>query len=683
MRSKIWIVFLAIVLYLSVIPAKTVYAEETEYMHVENFSADYQLKGLFGSCEEYFQVGNWNIGKAELTLFYTSTTLVREEISDFTVMLNGEPIYSQKVPLTTGETKKLTIILPERLLREGVNSVRVESYIRTNEDDPCVDDISGASWMVIEESSYTSISYRPASTCHNVADVYKQLTSIEGLENEMSAIFMPESPTENELTAAAYLLSGISSNAAANYNNLLLINSNSVKDIEEYAYCAYIAEYDKLPVNIRYLLNEEQKEAAKTDAVIAYVKSNATQLLVITGSDEQALQNAGRLFGNQTSMEQTKRQWRKVAASEDVSVAADIDDMVYLTETGSYVSGPFRQTASFNIVMNANQSIAANSEVTIYFRYAQNLDFERSLVTVYIADTPIGSKKLERESANKDSLTVNIPNNLNITGNFILQVTFDLEMKDLICDVRRQDMPWAYVTNESTITLRTEEVPWLLFDYYPTPFIQEGRINDVTMILPSQESDEDREAMRQIMLTLGRYMTDNAGTLKVRRADHMGDLTNTNVISIGCLEDNPIVRQLNDRLYFQFSSGGTTIRSNEKMKIEPNYGAVLGTAQLLYSPYSTEQNALLVVSGITKEGMLQAVNYLGSVENNWQIYGDGFVTDGEMINCYRFGPDNSKQDTVLSKLTQQSGTMTLLVTGFCVLILMSISLILIWKKHRR
>ncbi|WMC93724.1 cellulose biosynthesis cyclic di-GMP-binding regulatory protein BcsB [Kineothrix sp. MB12-C1] len=684
MISKKIICSFALIAAMSLLITGNVSAEEQMQLHEENFSADHDLKGLFASCEEYFQVGDWEVEDAKATIIYTATTLVRQEVSDFTVSLNSEPIYSQKIPLTAGETQELTITLPKRLLTEGANSIRMESYIRTNENDPCEDDISTASWMVVREDSHVSVSYKPTVVCRNVADVYRQMTSIEGLENEKSAVFLPQGPTENELTSAAYLLSGISLNAILDYEKMALVEIEELKDMSAYRYGAYVCEYGRLPGNIKSLLSEEQKAAAEKGSIIAFVETQGgTDLLVVTGKDTTSMQNACRLFGNKSNMEQTKAVWRKVAAEEDVNVLQLPEVHYLLTQTGSYVSGPFIQTAFFTVPMNANKSIAAGSETEIHFRYAQNLDFDRSLVTVYIDDIPIGSKKLEKSSANGDVLKVSIPDDLQVTGNFALRVTFDLEMKDLMCDIRRQEMPWAYVTNESTVSLKTEEVPWLLFDYYPGPFIYEGRLNQVVIILPVEEGKEELDAMRKILLTLGRYQTDNSGTIRVCRADNMGDLSASNIISIGCLSDNPIVQQINNQLYFQFSPEGTTLRSNEKMKIEANYGASLGTAQLLYSPYSANKYALLAVSGVTKEGMAKAADYLGSVEKNWQIFGDGYVTDGELIACHRFGPDNGKQYSLLFEMTRQSSIAALLIIGGSVLLLMTLSLIMIWIKHRR
>ncbi|MCZ7176246.1 cellulose biosynthesis cyclic di-GMP-binding regulatory protein BcsB, partial [Salmonella enterica] len=85
----------------------------------------------------------------------------------------------------------------------------------------------------------------------------------------------------------------------------------------------------------------------------------------------------------------------------------------------------------------ANRSLAANSQVNLAFRYAKNLDFDRSLMTVSIGGIPIGSKKLTKEYADGDTSTFTLPPDLDVSGNFAVTVSFDLEIKDLQCTPRQ------------------------------------------------------------------------------------------------------------------------------------------------------------------------------------------------------------------------------------------------------
>lgn len=658
-------------------------AAGTNDIHRESFSSDYELQGLFAVCSQNFQAGDWDIHEVKLTLYYTVTMLVREEISDFTVSVNGQPVFSGRIPLTGGETQKLDISIPSACVRKGSNQISIEAYIRTNDEDPCKDDVSSASWMVILKESAVTVNYTPAAKCQTAADIYGKLTSIEALENEESAVVIPQNATEAELTASAYAMTGISANAELFYDNME-VAAYGESNAANKKYVLYISGYDHLQPEMKNRMSEAQKAAAEKDAVIAFLQDGEEKnYLLITGKDTQALINACRLLGNKAYMQQLSVPWKKVGAQDNVVFSYDEKAESVLTETGSYVNGPFSQSASFYIETAANRKIAAGSRLTLRFRYAENLDFDRALVTVYIGDTPLGSKKLSRETANGDVFALDIPNNLGIAGSFNLRVTFDLEIPDMVCSMRRQDMPWAYITNESTIRLKTEEIPYLLFDYYPAPFIAGGRLNQVMVVMPQEESRQDLEVFGRLLLTLGRYQKDNKGSISVCRADHAAGLENLNVISIGTLEKNPIVRQWNDRLYFRFSPKGTTILSNEKLQLEPDYAASLGTAQLISSPYGSEKYALLIISGVTEEGMESAGKYLGSVEENWKIYGDGFVSDRKNIYCYRFGPDNAKRSSLLTKMADQEEVLVLSVIGGCILFLLVVTTVLLMNKYRQ
>lgn len=677
---------IAVLIFLFLAAGGTMQAEaaEKEYLHEETFSADYRLQGLLSSCSQTFQAGDWDVRQAQLHLYYTSTMLVLEEISDFTVSINGRPVYSEKISITNGEIQSVVIPIPTECIREGINQISIESYIRTNEEDPCRDDVTDAGWMMILQESQISVRYLPAVDCDSIVDIYGQLSSIEGLENKESAVVIPAGADDGELTAAALALAGISANAALSYDAMEFITAAPGDAMPDKKYILYISSLENCLPQIVSAMSEEQTEAAHKDAVMFYMKGGGGQnILVVTGENPEALENACRLLGNSALMGQMKGGSTRVSAGDDVSVRKEDKVESRLTETGSYVDGPFSQTATFYIEQAANLKVAAGSRLKLKFRYAQNLDFSRSLVTVYLGETPLGSKKLTREGANGDSLTVDIPENLMQTGSFNLNITFDLEIQDMECTLRRQDMPWAYITSESTLLLKTEEIPYLLFDYFPSPFITGGSFHQLAVILPARESAEDLGIFASLMLTLGRYLTDNTGDIRVRRADDMGDLSAVNIISIGKYKDNPIVQQQNDSLYFKFSTDGKTILSNEKMKIEQSYGATLGTAQLLYSPYSASKYGLLLITGATEQGLKQASVYFTDVTNTWRIYGDGFVTDQNDIYCFTFGEDNARRKSLSDRLASQGQVYALTLAGSCMLFLMLFAYIMLMKKYYR
>ncbi|MCB2723348.1 glycosyltransferase, partial [Listeria monocytogenes] len=47
--------------------------------------------------------------------------------------------------------------------------------------------------------------------------------------------------------------------------------------------------------------------------------------------------------------------------------------------------------------------------------------------------------------------------------------------------------------------------------------------------------------------------------------------------------NNPVIKNANDDLYFQYNKTGDYLLSNEKISIEKNYGKQLGSVQLITS----------------------------------------------------------------------------------------------------
>ena len=656
-------------------------------VHDESFSDDRELTGLIASALEYFQTdASWDIESVTLTLVLAATPLVRQEVSDFTISLNDRPVYSERIPLTKGEIYQTVIDLPLDAINGGVNSLMIESYIRTNETEPCADDVSKASWLTALRHSYVSVKYKSTANIQSVADLYTQFTSIEALENDASALFLPSAPADAELTAAGYILSGLSNNAIMFFDSIDMKFANNEADVGQKKYGIYITLLDRMMQSVKQQLSNEQIDAANNGGLIALVKVDGSDVLVVTANEPQDLVKAGQLFGHKEYMEQTWADWRKVFRDEPVTFKIEDEGVVRkLTEVGAYLYGPFRQEHTFFINSYSNRTLKAGSNVELFFRYAENLDFDRSLITVYLNDVPIGSKKLSKELAAGDQVSFMLPTNVEISGSFAIRVAFDLEIKDLECTLRQNEMPWGYVTPESTIEMYSEDSPYLVFDYYPGPFVSEGSLNDVCVVMPSNMGENDLEVMRGIMLLMGRFLKDNSGTLRVCTEATIGSVANENMIVIGRYDNNTIARDINNQLYFRFSPEGTTIMPNEKTMIEPNYGAILGTAQLFYSPYSAEKKAMLLVSGVTDEGMMEAAKYLSDMGTLWRVAGDGFIADTENAFFYRFKAENAMAPvSAWSKLTAtpQALYATIAVIAVALLLLGTIIIIVLRRGKK-
>lgn len=657
------------------------------FIHAEEFSTEHSMSGLFSECSEYFSAGDWEIHDAKFYMVYSVSQLKDEEISDYTLSLNGKPFHSARFTEASEELQTVEIQIPTELIREGINELKVESYIRTEESLPCVDDVSKANWFRISKDSAVSIAYQPKEKELSIASVYSELTGIYALENQKAALLLPEEATDTAMTAAANILTGISGNAAVDYQKLMLLRESSVFGAEAQQkpeFALYVAEWEFLPEELRNALPAEAKKEAREKAVLATAALADMKVLVLTGSDEKELLKGAAMLGNAAYMQQMEGQTHSITQDENPALEkSSFLEYRNLTEEGAYVNGAFRQVYTFTQSTGANKMLSPASAVYLKMRYSENLDFNRSLVTVYVNDIPIGSQKLSKENANEDEAELYFPADLKISGDFQVKVAFDLELEDLWCTLRQEEMPWAYVSPESMMKLVLAEETPLFFEYYPAPFLEAKSLNDVLIALPEHLTQEELEAMRGICLTLGRFLADNNGSLSVKQGAEEADCKGKNVIVIGTFADNKIIRENNKRLYFPFNEDGSVLLGNEKKRITREAGARMGAIQLLELPSGEKNRGMLFVTGAVPEAVELAAEYLSDTDKLWNLKGDGCVVSEEEIFTYQFKETDRKIAKTAKELMKREDILRLFVISISVAGILILGLLFILVKYIR
>lgn len=660
----------------------TLIAKEGCYFSTISFASDHYMAGLFPEVKEGFNIGDWDLLDAQLTLSLSTTQLVQECVSDITIAINGVRFYSERIPITDGTHREIIVKIPVEHINEGYNTLSVEGYLRTNNGYPCVDDVTVASWMNIFKESFIEISYFPLQECNSIADFYTGFSSIEALENNESAVVLPTNYDNDEIDAALTIMAGISRKAIKDYQNIKLIACDTCAGAQGMKYVIYVAKTEHLPEILSEALLNNKSIQEYSPGMFLIQGMGEINVLVVTGKDKALFDKAAAILSDSITMNQLKGKTKIIENDEDVFVRKEgAKQYTKLTEEGTYFDGPFRQKHNYYINFESNRKLTYGSELALYFRYSKNLDFDHSLVSVYVNDIPIGSLKLSEARAEGDNIVLPIPTDINVVGSFTLTVAFDLETGDW-CSLRESETPWAYVTNESILKLNSVEVPYYLFENYPYPFISGGELNDVVFVLPDNNEDIDLNMMGRFMLTLGQYMKYNTGNLSVARATNAGDLDGKNVITVGTYKNNPFIAGLNEELFFRFYQGGVGLMSNEKLVLEATYSGTLGTAQIIESPYSKTKNAILVMASSNKADLKNAMTYFGDTKELWKLYGDGLVADKEDIFLYRFKQENDKED-ISEDFFERADVVNLIYVAGAILAILIVAVIFITIKYRR
>ncbi|WP_052759572.1 cellulose biosynthesis cyclic di-GMP-binding regulatory protein BcsB [Paenibacillus sp. DMB20] len=644
------------------------------------------LSGVTAARSLYIQVEDyWNVSDLTLHLDYQATQLAKGEISSATLAMNGTKFYSFR-PVTDKQKKQtLTVSVPKDLLVPGSNTLSIEGYIITNlPDRMCVPVEKRDNWLELYESSYSTITYTKKDGAGSIRTFNQQFVGLDTLKEKKSAIGVPDNGTSSELEAAVYALSGFAKSNRSEDHTIPMLPFQDPK-LDRHEMVVIVALYENLPDGWKQALGQVN---VRNKALIRIVSKDNQSALVVTSEDPALLEKAGRLIGNQALVNQLDGTEKWVDANTnvktpDITVSRDVT----LTETGDKLTGMMHQEKSYFVTLPANRFIAEASKIRLDFRYSDNLDFDRSLVTILINDTPIGSKKLTKELSNQDQLTLTIPKNLEISGNFTVTAAFDLELKSAGCIELQDQMPWAYITKDSLLQLNTKDRTDLLFNNYPNPFLRDASFNKVAVLMPDKMDSYNYLAIGNLFHLLGKYAEANTGEVTFFRDREMpaeSELKQYNLISIGSYKEHSWLQKHNGKLFFKYGSDGAGLVSNEKMSIEEDYGKRIGTLQLMESPYAPGYGWLAVTGASSKYNYL-ASNLLATDKAKWKAHGDGVVTDADgNVEAFRFKKQAGQEgNRLIDRITERGDVMRYAVVLGLVFIMVIVSLVFLVRKYRK
>lgn len=659
-----------------------VFAADKTYQTV--FGTDKTAQGKFTTTKQNFTIENyWDVSSAKAKLVYTITQLNEKEISTMTLKINDVAFYSFRPDKTDKGTRQIEVEIPKDKLKKGVNVLSVESFVYTDlPDGRCTIDDTPANWLQFDKTSAVNVTYSDKAFKQTIADFGERFTGIDTVKSQQGAVAVLENAGDTELGAALEGLSGFSSANTLEDKNIPFGKYEEANTRNGKNYIALFSNYDHLPAAIKSQIKADKK--LETQALFQVVTAGNTNTLVVTSKSNAALKKAGKLIANQNYLSQLGTNSKWLTTDEKIDTPANnVDKNTKLTTSGDKLKGIGHVTQDYFISMPANRSASTGTEVSLDFRYAQNLDFEHSLVTILVNGKPIGSQKLSAKKANGDKVTFQIPSDLNVKGDFSVTVAFDLVLTNNYCGfISDSEIPWAYITPESTINLNTTEETDLLFEQYPYPFVANGDFNNAMVVVPDKLTTEDTDSLANIFNLLGRFHDGNRGSLTAVHAKNWDKAKkDANVIAVGTMNNNPVIKNANDDLYFQYDKTGSYFLSNEKISIEKNYGKGLGSVQLIKS----EGMQILAVTGPGTTQTELGSELIASKANLAEIYGDGAIVDNDnTIHSYRFKKAADTQDESFgTKISNNKEVTVFGAFALLTVVLLGVAVLLILRKYRR
>lgn len=664
--------------------------------HVKFFkySENIVLRGLFQSNSHFFNIPKyWDTRYVLAQIEYTVSPLIQGVPASLTFFINAHPIYSCAVNYNNGASQVVFISIPLDLLREGYNEFTISGFVRLFDDDECLDDFSGANWINISEKSVIEAGYNLIDFGNKISYYPYPFMSTMDEFGQSLTVYVPQDATEEELRAAFLLRADLGDETEdEDHISFKILPAFTPED----GNAVIIARQDRLPKEAREHLPDTGKDINSGALVYEYGEDGGWTLVITAGKDQDLVEGACMLL-DEDRVTQEKDCWAFVPAgsAQSVVTSRSLSSLIENGETIKSISGvsgidfvgPFHQESVVYLPFSGGFVLGEGGKIELIMRYSDNLDFDRSLVTVYWGDTPVASRKLDREKASLDVFSFMMPADVVGTHAASLKIAFDLEIKELYCTKRADEMPWAYVSGNSTLFLPVGISSVYDLALRPYPFQQLGLFNSLAVVVPDKMDEEEYALFGRTAALLGANVSPY-GSLRVWfGSKYPAKEQNCHVVTIGTWRSNAFIRAINEKLSFSYSVDGDRFLSNQQLLLSERYAARIGVLQLIRSPYQ-EGRAILCLSAADDTGLHCIDRFAAVQKNNWTLSGDAFLIDEDLeTKSYRFMEEITvRQATLRERFEEHKDAVlfTLVSTGAMLMMLIAVLIILLrYRRNRR
>ncbi len=678
-------------------------AQKAEFEQAEHSGSQYAdfyfgsiqlLQGITSSIGLYAKIPDYaQPTSAVLRLSYSASDLILEKYSSLTFYMNGTPFHSVAIaPGTMGGQEVLYIEVPVALMTSGYNLLEILCYARLTDDEGCTDDYNGANWVKIDSATCLRVYYDIAGHADDLAVYPYPFLSMMDPTGENCAVAVSDAADTAELAAAMTIVAGLGSDLSTE-NNLLTTTIGAC----DRQHIIYVGLAGNTPDSLLALLNQQ---VPPTGALVQRASAGGKDYLLIVSNESQALMEAAQLLSDSSRVQQLHESSAHVSVGEaqvyiSASAASDLSLQGQYTFKdvlghGASFSGPFRQQVTMYLPVSADYTLSSESRFSFNIRYSENLDFDRSLMTVYWGTSvPLYSRKLTKDGAAGETVSFSVPADAIGTAGTSMTIVFDLEIKDLDCTVRNMNTPWAYITEDSTLYLPHGEKSALNLSNLPAPFQSKNRMNNLLLILPDVLKADELNLAGRIMAMLGAG-SDPYGSLQViyasqfDRAIHAG----CNLVAVGRAKDNPFLQRNNAGLYFQYDDSMAALSSNSKLVMSSAFTTQAGALQLMPSPYDQERT-MLVATAPEATGIQALINQISTEQGRWSLTREAVVVDGYgRATSYQFttsaaGTASDAKPSFTQVVVENREPMLMMLIGMGCMVLLLLGAVIVMLRARR
>ncbi|WIF93969.1 cellulose biosynthesis cyclic di-GMP-binding regulatory protein BcsB [Caminicella sporogenes] len=598
-----------------------------------HLNKDVKIDGVFGNYTFFIKVDkHWQIkNNAYFELIFSQSQIKKYKNSTLTVEINDFPLYSVLLYDKGVNRERIKVPIPLDKINEGYNEIKIKCYHRIT-DEPCADIINPANWIVFHKDSYVHIEFIEKQDKLSLIDYpypYLKENSNTPINN---VIIIPDNYHNYELNAAVILAANFGQRFPYNKFDTNVLKFSEAVDKGK-SNIIYIGSRDNTPKEILSLISKTEINSISDKALIKEVISpynSRYKILLILSDNKISMLKAVKVLSDDKMVLQMDKPYQFISNTININ-EKNISESEYISlEDLGYsnikLQGIFYQKVNFGVNIPKDWIIKEGALLHIDMRYSEVLDFDRSLVTVYLNGIPIGSKKLCYENANNDVLEVKIPDEVKDSNYYNLEVVFYFELDSQECNYRRDSNSWAYISKQSYLYLPHNRIKNSFFENYESPFITNKKFNDLVIVVPENLSSYEMKVIASIVSALGRNV-NSLENIEIKTSNESKDeFKGKNLIVIGTPHGNNLIKQINNQLYIKFDKDFSRFLSNDKLTLLEDYNKDLASLQLIKSPFDENRTAL-IITATKKEGLNWAKNFLTDFEFVTRLKGNAVIID--------------------------------------------------------
>lgn len=613
---------------------------------------DIELRGINGESSWYFLVEKGlKATYFKFNFYCRMSELIQQNISYFTVYMNDLPIKSMRIKDVGGKLANYwEIIIPSETIKVGYNELKVRAHMRIS-DEPCEDEKNIANWVVIDGKTNYVIHYLKDVISEGISSFPKPFVSMHADDAPGIGVVIPDQHSDKELSAALTLIAHMKYSGSSFEVPSTLIKASDVQ-LADFDSLIYVGSFKSVPKALKGLIHNQPSLYTDSANIYRATLDNGRKpaMMIVSDNGERLLEAVKSLKNGNLKIQMDRKYVRLKPQLNTTIKEQPASDYIYLRDlgiNGIEVKGRNLQVATIGIRIPANQMLAKNAKITLNVRYSDNLDFEKSFVSVYINGTPVGSQRLVREQRNRHTMTFYIPEELRRKTYFDVRIVFEM-ISDGIIDCKRNlaSTPWAYIMEDSYYFFPKYERSLKLLSNLPFPFSRNDDLDSTTIVMPDHPSKDDYRIAGKIAALAGVGVTNNDGIIEAVRGSELKKKGQTNnLVIFGTPGENSGIKRINNYLWFKFDPRFNTVLSNEKIELLPETAKTATFIELKASPYN-KAKGMMTLTSLDKYSLLDALSFLEN-DRRGLLTGDAAIIskDGELRN-FRFQKDEDLRPEV-------------------------------------